>query len=197
MKILSVNAGSSSLKFTLFEMPEEKELISGVFEKIGIKDSFYTVKIDGEKIKKEVNLPSHKEAFEILMKELIDNKIIEDYSEIKGIGHRVAQGGAYFDKSVLATDENIEIVSLIKPQFEAEREEVGKNGVIREEKTHLKVINKIFDFIPEIGLYPKGLTYSPIKGPKGNIEYLLYLSDKPSDFKTEISEIVKEAFETL
>lgn len=113
MKILSVNAGSSSLKFTLFEMPEEKELISGVFEKIGLSDSFYSVKIDGEKTKKQVSLPSHKEAFEILMKELIDNKIIEDYSEIKGIGHRVAQGGAYFDKSVLATPENIDIVSKL------------------------------------------------------------------------------------
>ena len=113
MKILSVNAGSSSLKFTLFEMPEEKELISGVFEKIGLKDSFYTVKFDGEKIKKIVSLPSHNEAFEILMKELIENKIIKDYSEIKGIGHRVAQGGAYFDKSVLATDENIDIVSKL------------------------------------------------------------------------------------
>ena len=113
MKILSVNAGSSSLKFTLFEMPEEKELISGVFEKIGLADSFYSVKIDGEKTKKEAKLPSHKEAFEILMKELIDNKIIEDYSEIKGIGHRVAQGGAYFDKSVLATPENIDIVSKL------------------------------------------------------------------------------------
>lgn len=113
MKILSVNAGSSSLKFTLFEMPEEKELISGVFEKIGLFDSFYSVKIDGEKTKKQVSLPSHKEAFEILMKELIDNKIIEDYSEIKGIGHRVAQGGAYFDKSVLATPENIDIVSKL------------------------------------------------------------------------------------
>lgn len=110
MKILSVNAGSSSLKFTLFEMPEEKELISGVFEKIGLKDSFYSIKLNGEKIKKEVSLPSHNEAFEILMRELKDNNIIEDYSEIKGIGHRVAQGGAYFDKSVLATPENVEIV---------------------------------------------------------------------------------------
>ncbi len=113
MKILSVNAGSSSLKFTLFEMPEEKELISGVFEKIGLKDSFYTIKFDGEKIKKEVSLPSHNEAFELLMKELVDNKIIDDYAEIKGVGHRVAQGGAYFDKSVLATDENIDIVSKL------------------------------------------------------------------------------------
>lgn len=113
MKILSVNAGSSSLKFTLFEMPEEKELISGAFERIGLKESFYTVKINGEKIKKETELNDHRKAFEILMAELKNNKIIEDYSEIKGIGHRVAQGGSYFDKSVLATEENIDIVSKL------------------------------------------------------------------------------------
>ena len=63
MKILSVNAGSSSLKFTLFEMPEEKELISGVFERIGIENSFYTIKLNGEKIKKEVVLDRN--SFEI------------------------------------------------------------------------------------------------------------------------------------
>ena len=113
MKILSVNAGSSSLKFTLFEMPEEKELISGVFERIGIKDAFYTIKLHGEKTKKPAELPDHKTAFEILMKELMDNKMIEDYSEIKGIGHRIVQGGAYFDKSVLATPENVDIVSKL------------------------------------------------------------------------------------
>ncbi len=113
MKILSVNAGSSSLKFTLFEMPEEKELISGVFERIGLKESFYTIKIDGEKNKKDAELPDHKKAFELLMKELKDNKIIDDYSEIKGIGHRIVQGGAYFDKSVLATPENVDIVSKL------------------------------------------------------------------------------------
>lgn len=111
MKILSVNAGSSSLKFTLFEMPEAKELVSGTFEKIGLNDAFYSVKINGEKTKKEASLPTHKEAFEILMKELIDLKIINSYDEIKGVGHRVAQGGAYFDKSVIASDENISIVS--------------------------------------------------------------------------------------
>ena len=113
MKILSVNAGSSSLKFTLFEMPEEKELISGVFEKIGLKDSFYTIKLNGEKIKTEVALPTHNEAFEILMEELKSKKIISSYDEIKGVGHRVAQGGSYFDKSVLATDENISIVDKL------------------------------------------------------------------------------------
>ena len=107
MIILSVNAGSSSLKFTGFEMPSEDVLISGVFERIGIGSSFYTIKVNGEKIKKEVDLPDHKVAFEILIKELLDNKIVNSLDEIKGVGHRVAQGGSYFKKSEVATDDVI------------------------------------------------------------------------------------------
>ncbi len=107
MIILSVNAGSSSLKFTGFEMPSEDVLISGVFERIGIGNSFYTIKVNGEKIKKEVDLPDHKVAFEILIKELLDNKIVNSLDEIKGVGHRVAQGGSYFKKSEIATDDVI------------------------------------------------------------------------------------------
>ena len=110
MKILSVNAGSSSLKFTLFEMPEEKELISGVFERIGIDNSFYTIKFNGEKVKKEIELKDHKAAFELLVKELIDNKIVESLEEIGGIGHRMVQGGTNFNKTALVTEENISIV---------------------------------------------------------------------------------------
>ena len=107
MKILSVNAGSSSLKFTGYEMPEEKVLISGLFERIGIDGSNYTIKVDGKKIKKEVNLKNHKVAFEILMKELVENGIVASLDEIKGIGHRVVQGGAYFDKTVLVDEDVI------------------------------------------------------------------------------------------
>ena len=113
MKILSVNAGSSSLKFTLFDMPEEEELISGVFERIGIENSFYTIKLNGEKIKKETELKDHKAAFELLVKELIDNKIVDSLDEIAGIGHRIVQGGSYFDKTVLATEDNISIVEKL------------------------------------------------------------------------------------
>lgn len=113
MKILSVNAGSSSLKFTLFDMPEEKELISGVFERIGIENSFYTIKLNGEKIKKETELKDYKAAFELLVKELIDNKIVDSLDEIAGIGHRIVQGGSYFDKTVLATEDNISIVEKL------------------------------------------------------------------------------------
>ena len=107
MKILAVNAGSSSLKFTAYEMPEETNLISGVFERIGIDNSFYTIKVNGEKIKKEVELPNHKVAFEILIKELMDNKIVESLDEIKGVGHRIVQGGAYFDKTVIADEDAV------------------------------------------------------------------------------------------
>ena len=107
MIILSVNAGSSSLKFTGFEMPSEDVLISGVFERIGIDNSFYTIKVNGEKIKKEVDLPNHKVAFEILIKELMENKIVESLDEIKGVGHRIVQGGAYFDKTEVATEDVI------------------------------------------------------------------------------------------
>ena len=113
MKILSVNAGSSSLKFTAFEMPEEKKLMSGYFERIGINGSFYTIKVNGEKIKKEVDLPSHTVAFEYLINELLEHHVVESLDEIKGIGHRVVQGADHYDKSVIATDEVVEDIASL------------------------------------------------------------------------------------
>ena len=110
MIVLSVNAGSSSLKFQAFDMPEETVLISGVFERIGMKESFYTIKLNGEKIKKEVELKNHERAMELVMEELMDNKIVESLDDIKAIGHRIAQGGPYFDKTVEMTDENLKKV---------------------------------------------------------------------------------------
>lgn len=108
MKILSVNAGSSSLKFTLYEMPEEELLISGYIEKIGLKDSFWTTKINGKKIKGEKPLKNHKEAVQVLIDELLNNKVVESLDEIKGIGHRVLHGGEKYSDSVIITDEVIE-----------------------------------------------------------------------------------------
>ena len=104
MKILSVNAGSSSLKFQLYNMPEKEALISGNFERIGIGESFYTLKVNGEKIKKEKELNDHAEAFETLVNELIDNKVVNSLDEVQGIGHRVVQGGDLFDKTVVIDD---------------------------------------------------------------------------------------------
>ena len=115
MKILSVNAGSSSLKFQMYEMPSEEVLISGVFERIGMEGSFYTVKINGDKEEKKVELKNHKVAFEILVEELLKNDIVESLDEVEGIGHRIVQGGSYFDKTVIASDEVIEKIEELSP----------------------------------------------------------------------------------
>ena len=107
MKILSVNAGSSSLKFQLYEMPEEKVLISGYVEKIGLEDSFWTIKINGEKIKTARFLKDHNAAVEVLIEELFNHKVVESLDEIKGVGHRVLHGGEKYSDSVIITDEVI------------------------------------------------------------------------------------------
>lgn len=105
MKILSVNAGSSSLKFTLFEMPEEKEIISGVFERIGDETSLYSIKMNGEKIKKDCVLKNHEEAVKILTEELINYNVIKSLHEIGGVGHRVVHGGDKYADSVIITED--------------------------------------------------------------------------------------------
>lgn len=115
MKILSVNAGSSSLKFQMYEMPSEKVLISGVFERIGINDSFYTIKINGEKVKKEAVLNDHEDAVKILINELFENKVIASLDEIEGVGHRVVHGGSKYASSVVIDED---VVSTIKSLFD-------------------------------------------------------------------------------
>ena len=108
MKILCVNAGSSSLKFQLYEMPEEKVLISGYIEKIGLEDSFWTIKMNGVKTKDFRFLKDHDEAVEVLIEELIKNKVVASLNEIKGIGHRVVHGGEKYSDSTLINSEVIE-----------------------------------------------------------------------------------------
>ena len=105
MKILAVNAGSSSLKFTLIELPEKNVVASGLFEKIGISGSCYTIKYNGEKVKKEVNLIDHSVAVKILMEELINMGIISSLDEIEGVGHRMVHGGQEFTESVVLTED--------------------------------------------------------------------------------------------
>ncbi len=111
MKILSVNCGSSSLKFQMYEMPEKEVLISGNFERIGLENSFYSYKINGEKTKKEASLPNHGEAVKILVQELLDNNIVNSLDEIKGIGHRVVQGADKFDRTVIIDESVKETIS--------------------------------------------------------------------------------------
>lgn len=84
-----------------------------------------------------------------------------------------------------------EVVALIKPQFEAGREQVGKKGVVRDSNVHKEVIEKIIDFSRSIGFCVKNLSFSPIKGPEGNIEFLLYLG-KSGDTIVDVDKVVEE-----
>ena len=115
MKILSVNCGSSSLKFQMYEMPEEKVLISGYVEKIGLPDCFWTVKVNGEKIKSSRPLTNHTEAVDVLIEELFKYNIVKSLDEIERIGHRVLHGGEFFKESAVVTDEVIEKIKSLIP----------------------------------------------------------------------------------
>ena len=91
-----------------------------------------------------------------------------------------------------------DIVCLIKPQFEAGREEVGKKGVVRDSGVHCEVIHNILNFVPEIGLTAMGLDYSPIKGPEGNIEYICHLKNGRFDgADPDVEALVKASHEAL
>ena len=85
------------------------------------------------------------------------------------------------------------VMCLIKPQFEAGREQVGKKGIVRDSKVHVEVIENVIVYASDNGLYPHGLDYSPVKGTKGNIEYLLYLRKTESSEKISPQEVVNIA----
>ena len=95
-----------------------------------------------------------------------------------------------------------QIVCLIKPQFEAGREKVGKKGVVREKETHMEVVRMVMDFALSIGFGVLGLAFSPIKGPEGNIEYLLYLQKTPTEEELnrplpDVNALVEQSHELL
>ncbi len=113
MKILAVNAGSSSLKFQLLEMPEETVVTSGNIERIGYYNAIFTIKVNGEKVTVTQKVLDHKVAVDLVVMGLLEHKIIKDLNEIKGVGHRVVQGGEIFQDSAIITDEVIaDIISL-------------------------------------------------------------------------------------
>ena len=109
-KVIAVNSGSSSLKFQLFDMPSETVLTSGQAERIGQEMGTFTIKYNGEKHVKNLPLPDHKAAVNLLLKSLNDLGIVESLDEIKGAGHRIVQGGAYFSESVVVDEDVVEKV---------------------------------------------------------------------------------------
>ncbi|CRK84413.1 acetate kinase [Neobacillus massiliamazoniensis] len=117
-KIIAINAGSSSLKFQLFEMPSEDVITKGLIERIGLKDSVFNITVNGEKIQEVTDIPDHEVAVKMLLDKLTSLRIIHSLDEIEGIGHRIVHGGEAFNDSVVITDEvlsKIEELSELAP----------------------------------------------------------------------------------
>ena len=117
-KVMAVNAGSSSLKFKLYEMPEEKVLCSGNAERIGHEDGIFGIKWNGQSEKTVLPILDHAKAVELVVKAMLEKGILKSMDEIKAVGHRVVQGGKYFSKSELFnkdTEDKIESLIPLAP----------------------------------------------------------------------------------
>ncbi len=110
-KIMAVNAGSSSIKFQLLEMPAEQVIASGVMERIGLPTGIFTLKYDGKKEETNPVLPTHAEGVELLLHTLLEKGIVSSLDEIAGVGHRVVQGGEFFKDSSLVDEAVVEKIA--------------------------------------------------------------------------------------
>ena len=104
-KIRAINAGSSSFKFQLFEMPAEKEIAKGLVERIGLDNGIFSITVDGEKKTVNQDFKNHEEAVNLMLDKLVENGVIRSINDIDASGHRVVHGGEVFDRSVLIDDE--------------------------------------------------------------------------------------------
>lgn len=114
MLLLAVNCGSSTLKFRLYEMPEEKVITKGSFERIGSPDSDYTIRVNDEKVYLKREIKTHKEAVDILLTTLVEKGIVKRLDDIKAVGHRIVHGGSLYSHSVIITDRVINELEDIK-----------------------------------------------------------------------------------
>lgn len=112
-KIIAVNAGSSSLKFQLLEMPSEHVITGGIIERIGMKDSVFQIKLNGEKRVETLEIENHAVAVKLLLERLIDLKIIASFDEIGGVGHRIVHGGDVITESVVLDEQAVELIESI------------------------------------------------------------------------------------
>ena len=111
VKVMAVNAGSSSLKFQLINMPSEEVITSWLFERIGQEVGNFVIKVNGEKIQTQTPIPDHQVAVDLLLNALVDHHIVESLEEIDAVGHRVVHGGEDFDDSVVVDEEAVKKVA--------------------------------------------------------------------------------------
>ncbi|MDY0115178.1 MAG: acetate kinase [Acholeplasmatales bacterium] len=138
MKIISVNSGSSSLKFQLYQMPEETVIASGQVEKIGFKDSVCTLKHNGEIRKETLAVKNHTQAAKLIIDGLINEQVLTSMQEINGVGHRIVQGGEVFDRSTLVNKKVIEQILIL-----------GEMAPLHN-YAHVEAINGFLKVLPDI-----------------------------------------------
>lgn len=109
-KVLVLNAGSSTIKYQIFDNSNDAVLASGIVDRIGIDGSYAQLKVNEEKIKVEQVISNHKEGIDLLLNMLLDNKVISSYEEIVKVGHRIVQGGEIFTESVLVDEEKLKSI---------------------------------------------------------------------------------------
>ena len=114
-KVMTINSGSSSLKFKLYEMPEEKVICSGNAERIGESEGIFTIKFNGDKEVSNPVFPTHAEAAQLLVNKLKERGIIKSFDEIEAIGHRIVQGGKYFAHSEFFNEDTEEKIASLIP----------------------------------------------------------------------------------
>lgn len=114
-KVIAVNAGSSSLKFKLFEMPEEKVICSGIADRIGHEDALFRINVGDHKLEKVLPIMDHAVAVQMLLDALISEKVVASLNEIKGVGHRIVQGGYYFSSSCVLDQKTEDIIESLIP----------------------------------------------------------------------------------
>lgn len=105
--VMSVNAGSSSLKFQVYEMPQEKVLAKGLVERIGLKDGVFTITVDGKKYTQTTDIPNHEVAVQMLVDALLEHHVVQSLSDIQAVGHRIVHGGEFYADSVAATPDAV------------------------------------------------------------------------------------------
>lgn len=114
-KVIAVNAGSSSIKFQLFQMPDEKVIAKGLIERIGLPGSLLSMSVNEKRFKEKLEIPNHEQAIKLLLDRLVTNGAIRSFGDLDGVGHRVVHGGEKFNDSVLITDTTLkEIEGLVE-----------------------------------------------------------------------------------
>ena len=144
-KVLAINSGSSSFKYKLFAIPEEKVLAEGIADRVGIDGSSFEIKLaNGEKHEEKVAIPDQETAVNLLLKALKEYKVIEDLSEIAGVGHRIVAGGEDFTDSAIIDQEKLQKVYDLKEYAPLHNPAEGKG---------IEAFMKLLPDVPEVGVF--------------------------------------------